>query len=75
VRHISERGFEGAVRDVVRGCAGYAHQPEILPRRERRDHQRTEEIVGEYALPTFSFTTSWIPAAGITPQALCAAGV
>ncbi|MBN1776986.1 MAG: NAD(+) synthase, partial [Clostridiales bacterium] len=50
VRHISETSFDGAVRDVCRDVLDTPISPELLPAKEGEITQRTEEIVGDYAL-------------------------
>jgi len=53
VLHISETGFSGAVRDVCRDVLDTPISPELLPVSEGELNQRTEEIVGDYALHDF----------------------
>ena len=55
----------GAVRDVCADVLDTPISPELLPAVEGEMTQRTEEIVGDYALHDFSSTTSWIPAADL----------
>jgi len=53
VRHISEHGFDGAVRDVCADVLDTPISPELLPNQDGELQQRTEEIVGDYALHDF----------------------
>lgn len=53
VRHLSETSFEGAVADVCRDVLDTPISPELLPAAEGELTQRTEEIVGDYALHDF----------------------
>ena len=53
VRHVSERGFDGAVREVCADVLDTPISPELLPAVDGEMTQRTEEIVGDYALHDF----------------------
>lgn len=53
VRHISEQGFGGAVRDVCRDIIDTPISPELLPVSAGELAQRTEDILGDYALHDF----------------------
>jgi NAD+ synthase (glutamine-hydrolysing) len=53
VLHLSENSFEGAVKDVCRDVLETPISPELLPAKEGEMVQRTEEIVGDYALHDF----------------------
>ncbi|HPJ03448.1 MAG TPA: NAD(+) synthase, partial [Candidatus Limiplasma sp.] len=53
VRHVSLHQFEGAVRDVCQDVLDTPISPELLPARDGELTQRTEEIVGDYALHDF----------------------
>lgn len=53
VRHLSEHSFGGAVRDVCLDVLDTPISPELLPAKEGEITQRTEEIVGDYALHDF----------------------
>ena len=53
VQHISDRRFEGTVRDVCRDVLDTPISPELLPAKDGELTQRTEEIVGDYALHDF----------------------
>jgi len=53
VRHISEHSFAGVVLDVCRDVLDTPISPELLPAKEGEMTQRTEEIVGDYALHDF----------------------
>ena len=53
VLHLSESSFEGAVKDVCRDVLDTPISPELLPSKEGEMAQRTEEIVGDYALHDF----------------------
>jgi NAD+ synthase (glutamine-hydrolysing) len=53
VRHISETSFSGAVREVCSDVLDTPISPELLPLKDGELTQRTEEIVGDYALHDF----------------------
>ena len=53
VRHISETSFSGAVREVCLDVLDTPISPELLPVKDGELTQRTEEIVGDYALHDF----------------------
>ena len=53
VRHVSLHQFEGVVRDVCQDVLDTPISPELLPARDGELTQRTEEIVGDYALHDF----------------------
>jgi NAD+ synthase (glutamine-hydrolysing) len=53
VAYLSERDFGGAVRDVCRDVIETPISPELLPARDGELSQRTEDIVGDYALNDF----------------------
>jgi NAD+ synthase (glutamine-hydrolysing) len=53
VRHISESSFGGAVRAVCQDVLDTPISPELLPAVEGEMTQRTEEIIGDYALHDF----------------------
>ena len=53
VRYLSERDFDGAVRDVCRDVIDTPISPELLPVTEGELNQRTEDIIGDYALNDF----------------------
>ncbi len=53
VRHISEYSFGGAVRAVCQDVLDTPISPELLPAVEGEMAQRTEEIIGDYALHDF----------------------
>ena len=53
VRYLSEHDFEGAVRDVCRDVIDTPISPELLPVKDGELAQRTEDILGDYALHDF----------------------
>ncbi|HPF87646.1 MAG TPA: NAD(+) synthase [Candidatus Limiplasma sp.] len=53
VRHLSEHSFGGAVREVCEDVLDTPISPELLPVSEGELSQRTEEIIGDYALHDF----------------------
>lgn len=53
VRYLSERGFDGAVREVCADVIDTPISPELLPVSDGELNQRTEEILGDYALNDF----------------------
>ena len=53
VRHIGETSFDGAVNAVCADVLDTPISPELLPAKEGEMVQRTEEIVGDYALHDF----------------------
>ena len=53
VQHISDHQFDGAVRDVCRDVLDTPISPELLPVLDGELSQRTEEIIGDYALHDF----------------------
>ena len=53
VRHVSLHQFEGSVREVCQDVLNTPISPELLPARNGELTQRTEEIVGDYALHDF----------------------
>ena len=53
VQYISEHDFGGAVRDVCADVIATPISPELLPEQDGELAQRTEEIVGDYALNDF----------------------
>ncbi|NLI20788.1 MAG: NAD(+) synthase [Clostridiales bacterium] len=53
VRYLSEHDFDGAVRDVCRDVIDTPISPELLPADKGELTQRTEDILGDYALHDF----------------------
>ncbi len=53
VRYLSGHDFEGAVRDVCMDIIDTPISPELLPVAEGELAQRTEDILGDYALHDF----------------------
>ena len=53
VRYLSEHDFEGAVREVCRDVIDTPISPELLPVANGELNQRTEDILGDYALHDF----------------------
>ena len=53
VRYLSETGFGDAVRDVCADVIDTPISPELLPVTEGELNQRTEDILGDYALHDF----------------------
>ena len=53
VRYISEHDFGGAVREVCQDVIDTPISPELLPVKAGELTQRTEEILGDYALHDF----------------------
>ncbi len=53
VQHISDHQFDGAVREVCRDVLDTPISPELLPVLDGELSQRTEEIIGDYALHDF----------------------
>ncbi len=53
VRYLSEQDFDGAVRDVCRDVIDTPISPELLPVTDGELNQRTEDILGDYALHDF----------------------
>ena len=53
VRYLSEHDFGGAVRDVCRDVIDTPISPELLPVTGGELSQRTEDILGDYALHDF----------------------
>lgn len=53
VRYLSEQDFDGAVRDICRDVIDTPISPELLPVTAGELQQRTEDILGDYALHDF----------------------
>ena len=53
VRYLSEQDFDGAVRDICRDVIDTPISPELLPVTDGELQQRTEDILGDYALHDF----------------------
>jgi NAD+ synthase (glutamine-hydrolysing) len=53
VQYLSERDFDGAVKEVCRDVLDTPISPELLPVQDGELAQRTEDIVGDYALNDF----------------------
>jgi NAD+ synthase (glutamine-hydrolysing) len=53
VRYLSEQDFDGAVRAVCRDVIDTPISPELLPVTDGELNQRTEDILGDYALHDF----------------------
>lgn len=53
VRSISERSFDGAAKEVCADIIDTPISPELLPVSEGELNQRTEDILGDYALHDF----------------------
>jgi len=53
VKYLSEKDFDGAVRDVCRDVIDTPISPELLPVDHGELNQRTEDILGDYALHDF----------------------
>lgn len=53
VKYVSEHDFDGAVRDVCRDVIDTPISPELLPVANGELNQRTEDILGDYALHDF----------------------
>ncbi|MDD3213448.1 MAG: NAD(+) synthase [Eubacteriales bacterium] len=53
VKYLSEHDFGGAVRDVCRDVIDTPISPELLPVSDGELNQRTEDILGDYALHDF----------------------
>lgn len=53
VRYLSEQDFDGVVRDICRDVIDTPISPELLPVTAGELQQRTEDILGDYALHDF----------------------
>ena len=53
VRYLGERCFGGAVGDICRDIVDTPISPELLPVQDGELAQRTEDILGDYALHDF----------------------